>query len=71
MAETDTPAFKGNEFISGDSQRKYYETLQELKQFPPLAKIFVGRDLPPDSGWLQAICILQFLQLKQTGGVDQ
>lgn len=58
-----TNEFKGNEFISGSSQRRFYEIRQEIKNRPELTKLFL---VPPsDSGWLEAQTILLHLILKR------
>ncbi len=66
MTSEHQPDFLGNAFISGDAQRRYYETREEVKNRPELTKLFIIS--PSDSGWLEAQTILLHLILKRLEG---
>ena len=66
MTETDPKRFPGNDVVSAEAQEAYFKIREEMRLFPPIAKRLVIT--PSDSGWLEIIAILEFLQLKKIEG---
>jgi hypothetical protein len=63
MTERDS-RFKGNEFITGAAQARYYQVKEEMRNMPEIAKLLVI-DHPSDTAWLETLAILLYLTLKE------
>ena len=52
--------FLGNDYLSSEDQRAYYEIKEEMRRRPELAKILLS-DPPSDRTLLEVIAILLFI----------
>jgi hypothetical protein len=57
--------FLGNDYLSSDNQRAYYEIKEEMRHRPELAKILLA-DPPSDRTLLEVIAILTFILVKKS-----
>jgi len=57
--------FLGNDYLSSDNKRAYYEIKEEMRHRPELAKILLA-DPPSDRTLLEVIAILTFILVKKS-----